>query len=116
MKFLTDEHIPPALARGLRRAHPGADILELRQTELLGRSDPVVLEWAAEAERILISWDASTVPGYAWERVAAGRFMAGVFIWRRTAPLQAVLEDLQLIIRASSAAEWEAKVVYLPLS
>ncbi len=46
MKFLTDEHIPPALVRGLLRAIPALDVLELRRTDFLGRSDPEVLALA----------------------------------------------------------------------
>lgn len=106
LKFLTDEHIPPALARGLRRALPDVNVLELRDTKLLGQPDPVVLAWAAEHERILITRDVHTVPDYAWERVQEDMVMPGVFIWRREASLHDGLEALVLVIQASQAAEW----------
>ena len=54
MKFLTDEHVPPALARGLRLALGEVDVLELRRTSLLGASDPDVLAFAAREGRILV--------------------------------------------------------------
>ena len=116
MKFLTDEHIPPALARGLKRLLPEVDVLELRHTELLGAEDPEVLSFAADEGRILITRDVSTIPDFAYERVADDQVMPGVFIWRRKASLGAVLEDLVLIVEASGAKEWSSQVIYLPLA
>lgn len=69
MKFPTDEHIPPALARGLKRAVPEADVLELRHTDLLGKTDPEVLAFAAAENRVFITQDVSTLPDFAFERV-----------------------------------------------
>lgn len=117
MKFLTDEHIAPALVRGLRRVLPEVDILELRLTDpfLKGRPDPEVLDYAAQEGRILVTRDVSTVPDYAYARVQRGEAMPGVFIWRRRASLGEVMEDLLLMVRASDAEEWVDRVVYLPL-
>ena len=77
MKFLTDEHVSPTLARGLRRALPEVDILELRHTDLLGKTDPEVLDFAAAENRILITQDVSTLPDFAFERVVEGKSMPG---------------------------------------
>lgn len=114
MKLLTDEHVPPALTRGLRRALDEVDVLELRHTDLLGADDSEVLDFAAQKGRILITRDASTVPDFAFERLNQGKVMPGVFIWRRRAALGAVLDDLILVVQASEAEEWRDKVVYLP--
>ena len=116
MRFLTDEHVPPALVRGLKRSLPGTDILELRHTDLLGATDPDVLEFAASQSRILITRDISTVPDFAFERVLEGKAMPGVFIWRRKVSLGDVLADLVLIVQASEADEWTNRVVYLHFS
>lgn len=114
MKLLTDEHIPPALARGIRRALGEVDVLELRHTDLLGAGDPEVLDFAAREGRILITRDASTIPEFAFKRLEQGKLMPGVFIWRRRAALGLVLEDLILTLQASEAEEWRGRVVYLP--
>jgi hypothetical protein len=114
MKLLTDEHIPPALTRGVKRALPEVDLLELRHTGLLGTPDPQVLAYAAGEERILITRDVRTVPNYAFERIQRGEVMPGVFIWRRGASLGPVLEDLLLILQVSDGSEWVDQVIYLP--
>lgn len=115
MRLLTDEHVPPALARGLRRVLGEVDVLELRHTDLLGAGDPEVLDFAAREGRILITRDASTVPDFAFERLDQGKAMPGVFIWRRRAALGAVLDDLILVVQVSEAEEWQGRIVYLPL-
>ena len=114
MKFLTDEHVPPALARGLRHALRKVDVLELRHTDLLGAGDPQVLEFSAREGRILITQDTSTIPDFAFGRMRQGELLPGVFIWRRRAALGAVLDDLVLTVQASEAEEWRDRVVYLP--
>ena len=115
MRFLTDEHVSPALVRGLKRSLPETDVLELRHTDLLGATDPEVLDFAASQSRILITRDISTVPDFAFERVREARAMPGVFIWRRKASLGDVLADLVLVVQASEADEWANRVIYLPL-
>ncbi|MBS3968142.1 MAG: DUF5615 family PIN-like protein [Truepera sp.] len=115
MKFLTDEHIPPALVRGLLRERPDLDITEVRKTELVGKPDPLILERAAAEGRILITRDVSTMPDYAYARVKAGLPMPGVFIWQRKASIGEVLESLLLLTAASQEEEWDQQVIYIPL-
>lgn len=105
MKLLTDEHIPPALARGLRRALGDIDVLELRNTNLLGAGDPEVLDFTAREGRILVTRDASTILAVTFARLEQGKTMPGIFIWRRSAALGPVLQDLVLVLQTSEAEE-----------
>jgi predicted nuclease of predicted toxin-antitoxin system len=98
MKFLTDEHVSLALVRGLFRQKPDLDILPLRDTDLLGKDDPTILEWAASQGRIVLTKDVSTLPDFAYERVANELPMPGVFVLRRKASLAQLIEDLILLI------------------
>jgi predicted nuclease of predicted toxin-antitoxin system len=115
MKFLTDEHVSLALVRGLLRQKPDLDILPLRDTELLGKDDPTILEWAASHGRIVLTRDVSTLPDFAYERVAKELEMPGVFVLRRKPSLAALIEDIILIATASKAEEWQGLVVHVPI-
>jgi predicted nuclease of predicted toxin-antitoxin system len=77
--------------------------------------DPNVLAWAAEQGRIVLTHDARTLIGYAYERVAAGLPMPGIIEVRQDQAIGAVIEDLLLLIEASEEGEWEGQVLYLPL-
>lgn len=42
--------------------------------------------------------------------------MPGVFIVRTALPVRVVIDDLCVVAEASDAAEWEGRVLYLPLT
>jgi predicted nuclease of predicted toxin-antitoxin system len=115
MKFLTDEHVSLALVRGLLRQKPDLDVIPLRDTELLGKDDPTILEWAANQGRIVLTQDVSTLPDFAYERVAKELPMPGVFVLRRKASLAQLIENLILIESASNQEEWQDLVIHVPL-
>jgi predicted nuclease of predicted toxin-antitoxin system len=58
VKFVFDEHINPRIARGLQRQQP-VDIVEV-SVDLAGISDPDLLEWATQNDRILVTADVNT--------------------------------------------------------
>lgn len=65
--------------RHFQRVHVDrADIVRVVDVGLKGATDPLVLAWAAEAERILISRDRATLTGFAYERINQGLPMPGV--------------------------------------
>lgn len=80
-----------------------------------GADDPVLLEWAAEQERVLLTHDVSTMGRHAYRRVAAGQPMPGVFEVSDDLQVGAAIEELVLIARASQPGEWEGQVRFLPL-
>ena len=115
MRLLADENFSGRILRGVRRETANVDIVRVQDTELYGADDPTVLEWAAKAERILLTHDVRTVPNYAYERVRAGQLMPGVVVVHRDAPIGPVIEDMLLVILASQPEEYEDQVVFLPL-
>jgi hypothetical protein len=73
------------------------------------------LEWAAGQGRLLLTHDVSTITRYAYERIAAGQPMPGVFEVPRSMPVGKAIDDLLLLAEASREGEWEGQVRYLPL-
>ena len=115
MKFAADENFDNRVLRGLLRHHPDLDIVRIQDTNLAGATDPVVLAWAAEEERILLTHDQKTVPRYAYERMSAQKSVAGVIVVSDWLSVGAVIDDLLIVITCSSAAEWVNQVRRLPL-
>ena len=115
LRFAADENFNENIVRGLLRRMPELDILTICDAGLSGKTDPAVLEWAADEDRILLTHDVTTMTKYAYERVERGLSMPGVFEIKRTTPLLEVIESLLLIVSASEPEEWEGRVVYLPL-
>jgi hypothetical protein len=114
MKFLLDEHIDPAIARGLLRLDPSVEVLEVRQV-MPGTPDPGLLEWAAHNGYILVTRDVNTLVGDAYERIEAGIHTEGVLVTRWNASIGEVVRELWLIVRNSHSDEWANQVTYIPL-
>ena len=91
------------------------DIVRVQDVGLSGADDPTVLEWAAQAERILLTHDVTTITRYAFERIESSKPMPGVFEVNRMVPIGVAIEDILLIAECSLPGEWEGQVRYLPL-
>ena len=79
------------------------------------RSDPEVLDWAARNGFILISHDVNSMRGFAYERIARGERMTGLFLVHQTDAIAPIIENLIVIWAGSEAEEWKNGVWYLPL-
>ena len=80
MIFLTDENIDPDLLTQLRRHLPDIDVIDVRDVGLESTPDPIILQWAADNERVLITHDVNSMPGFAYARVRDGSPMPGVIV------------------------------------
>lgn len=115
LSFATDENFDGNILRGLKRRRPTLDVVRMQDTEMYGADDPDMLAWAADAGRIVLTHDKSTVPGYAYDRVRAGEPMRGVFVVLPDTPIGKAVDDLLILALASDEGEWEGQVVYIPL-
>ena len=115
MKLLADENFRGAIVRGLLRQRPDLDLVRVPDVGLGEADDPTVLAWAAAEGRLVLTHDAATLIGYAYDRVAAGLAMPGIIEVRQDLPIGPVIDDLLLINDASREGEWEGQVLYLPL-
>ena len=75
MKLLADENFRGAIVRGLLRRRPDLDLVRVPDVGLTEADDPAVLAWAANEGRIVLTHDAATLIGFAYERLAAGLAM-----------------------------------------
>ncbi len=115
LRFLADEDFDNDIVRGLQYRLPSLDLLRVQDVGLLSALDPTILEWAAEAGRVLLSHDARTLKVAAYDRVARGLPMPGVFLFRQSMPIGRAIEQLLLLAECSFAGEWEGKVRHVPL-
>src|SRR4051812_11931244 len=115
LKLATDENFNNSILRGLLRRRPDLDIIRVQDAGLSGADDPIVLDWAANEGRVLLTHDAATITKYAFERINAGKNMPGVFEVNRSISVGSAIEDLLLLAMCSFENEWEGQIRYLPL-
>jgi len=115
LRFAADENFNMHIVNGVLRQLPDVDILRVQDAGLQGVNDPAVLEWAASEGRILLTHDANTITAFAYERIARGLPMLGVFEVSLRVPIIIAIEEILLLAECSVAGEWEGQVNYLPL-
>ena len=113
--ILTDNDFNGRILRGVLRRNPDFDAIRVQDIGLADATDPEVLAWAAENDRIVVTHDRNTMVGFARDRVAAGDVMPGLFAADRSASaIGRVIDDLLLIDDGSDHAEWIGRVEFLP--
>jgi len=115
IRFLADENFNNQVVRGILRQNSDVDIVRIQDVELSGVDDPTVLAWAAQEGRIVLTHDVATMTTFAYERVAAGLSMPGLFEVSRRVPVGLAIEEILLIAECSLEGEWEGQVRFLPL-
>ncbi len=70
--LLADENFNNQIMWGILRRRPEIDIVRVQDVGLSETDDRVILEWAAQQGRILLTHDVETMTRYAYDRVQAG--------------------------------------------
>ncbi len=114
LRLLADENLNNDIIRGLLRRNPELDIVRVQDVAgLAGADDPVLLEWAAQSGRILLTHDVATITKYAYERIRAGQRVPGIFEISRNVSVGQAIEDILLLVEYSFEDEWENRIHYL---
>ena len=101
LTLLAGENFNNDIVRGLIRRRPGRDIIRVQDVGLATTDESAILLWAAEAGRLVVTHDASTMIGLAYARADAGEPMPGVIQVSPTVPIGRAIEDLLLLVEAS---------------
>ena len=68
LRFAADECLNLNIVDELRRRNPDIDVVTVQERNLRGQPDSVILEWAASEGRILLTRDANSLCGLAYQR------------------------------------------------
>ncbi|GAB4578039.1 MAG: hypothetical protein Fur0022_07710 [Anaerolineales bacterium] len=115
LRLLADENLNGYIMRGLLRHRPEIDMVRVQDVGLSNVDDPMILAWAAEQRRIMVTHDQATMPDFAFGRVAEGHPMPGVFILNDQMSLKEAIDELLFLDECSEQEDWNNRVIYLPL-
>jgi len=111
MRFAADENFDGRILQGLRARLPDLDIVRVQDTALAQSPDPELLAWLAVEERILLTHDAKTMPGFIYERVRQGLSMPGVIEVQHSTPIGQAIDELEVMIGAGRPSDFENLVI-----
>lgn len=115
IRFGADENFNLLIVRGLKRRQPELDILLVQDVGLRSEDDPVILAWAADDGRVILTHDIRTMPRFATQRIESGQSMPGLIVVPDQMPIGPAIADLLLIAACTESEEWEGRIEYLPL-
>jgi predicted nuclease of predicted toxin-antitoxin system len=113
--LIADENFNNDIVRGMLRRKPDLDIVRVQDVGLSNADDRVILEWAAQEGRVLVTHDVTTITHFAYERVRAGKPMPGVIEVEDDLPIGQAINDILLVVECSERGEWEGQIIYIPL-
>jgi len=115
IRLLSDENFHGKILRGLTHRRPELELVRVQDVGLEGATDPEILSWASDEDRIVLTRDIATMPAYAHERILRREVMPGMFVVNMHHLVRETIDELLLIDEASEHAEWSGLVVFLPL-
>jgi hypothetical protein len=115
VRFLADADLNRIIVSGVLRREPSVDFRTALEAGLRGMRDDDVLGLAANDGRVLVSHDVGTMPAHFRAFREAGNISSGVFLLPQSLDVAAAIDQLVLIWFATEAAEWENRLVWLPL-
>jgi hypothetical protein len=119
LRYLLDEDLRGLLWRFIVRYNArGVDPIDVVRVgdfdDLpLGSTDPDVLRWCADHDRVLVTHNRSTTPVHLREHLAAGHHCPGILLVRDV-PLADVVAFLAAAAYASEPGEWQDRYFYIP--
>ncbi len=117
-RFLADEGFNRAITDGLRRRYPTMDLLTLQEAHLLNIPDPELLLVAQQLDRVLLTHDVRTMPGFFYDllgRLPHGEHHPGVLLVPQETAIGEAIDWVGEIWEASHHEEWRDAFTWLPL-
>jgi hypothetical protein len=114
-RFLADEDLRYSIVKAVRQLEPTLEIRTVIEEGQSSATDADVLEYAWQHSWIVVSHDVSTMKAAAEERLQAGEHIHGLFLAAQSRRTRVITDSLILIWSASEFAEWQDRIVYLPL-
>ncbi len=106
IKVYTDEHVPTAVVKGLRRR--GIDVLSTHEAGMLGAPDEEHLALATSQGRVIFTQDDDFLRLH-----AQGASHSGIVYARQQTPVGDIVRGLMLIYQVLDASEMQNHVEFL---
>jgi hypothetical protein len=120
LRYVFDEHLRGPLWHAVQ-SHNSTGLYPLDVVRVgdavdlpLGIDDPTLLQWAEREQRILITFDADSIPAHLADHLSNGRHSPGVFMVRPNSSLPQLVAFLRDAAYASEPSEWQDQVRFIP--
>ena len=67
--------------------------------------DPSILAWAADNNRIIITYDRATMPDFAYQRIQRSETMSGLFVVSDRISIRQAIDEILLLVTYTEQKE-----------
>jgi len=104
------------IVRGILRRVASFDIVRTQDiSQISGRDDVAVLEYATAEDRVVVTHDVSTMIPAMHEQIRLASRCAPIVFMPDSLPIIAAVDDMILLDECGLDTDWAAGVLYLPL-
>lgn len=114
IRFQADADLNFAIVRAVRRQEPAIDFASAADSQLIGVSDPEILDRAEVANRVLVSHDCKTMINHFRNHLAAGKTSPGFLVASQDEPIRQVAGSIVLLWSVSDPDELRDQAYHLP--
>lgn len=115
LRVLADENFNHHILHGLKLRYFDLDCVVVQETDLLGAPDSILLDWAAQNDRVLLTHDFKTMLKFAYARIRAGKRMSGVIAIPSSLSIREGIDALTMVIECCRQSDFQNSVLHLPL-
>ena len=114
LPLLVDHDFNERILRAVQ-SRAEVDVVMARAVGLKDKPDAALLAWAADKNRIVLSHDLETMPGFAVARLRGGQTMPGLILVPQELRIGKAIEELTMVALCSDPTEWQDMIIYIPL-
>jgi hypothetical protein len=113
LPLLTDEDLQGAIVIGLTLHIPGIDLIRVQDVGLMRTPDPVILEYAAVQNRVVVTHDRNTMTAHARDRINQGKRMAGLLVLDKYIPIGKAVQQLGILAQAGDPGDLDGQILFI---
>jgi hypothetical protein len=111
--LLSDEDLRGAIVTALRLHYPAINLVRVQDVGLKGASDPIILEFAAGQNRVILTHDRTTMTAYARDRMDHGLRMAGLIVLEQFIQIGKAVQEVATLVQAGDTGDLDGQILYL---
>jgi predicted nuclease of predicted toxin-antitoxin system len=113
LRLLSDEDLQGAIVSGLVLHFPAIDLVRAQDIGLMQTPDPVILEYAASQNRVMVTHDRNTMTAHAQDRINQGLPMSGLIVLAQFANIGKAIQDVGTLAEAGDLGDLDGQILFL---
>lgn len=113
LPLLTDEDLHGTITTGLQLHFPTLDLVRVQDLGLVQTADPVILDLAANQNRVVITHDRNTMTAHAHDRMNQGLRMAGLIVLAQNISIGKAIQEVGTLAEAGEIGDLDDQILFL---